>query len=141
MAGVAASRGLSVHDLTDHSDVRGSSFSVPPELLRWLGRLEDVSEMTLRAGHVRGNHYHRQRHELLIVRYTDRWSLHWDSGEGTARRRRDFAGAGGVVVAVPPLASHAIRNDGDELLHLTALADGPYDPDRPDVVRRVVVDH
>jgi hypothetical protein len=32
---------------------------------------------------VRGNHFHIVRNEILLVMSADRWSLHWDSGEGT----------------------------------------------------------
>lgn len=130
--------GLSVHELSDDGDVRGSSFSVPPAFLAGFD-VRDAVLMTVRTGHVRGNHYHRSRNELLIVLYADRWSLHWDTGEGTARRFRHFAGAGGVVIAVPPFASHAIRNDGSEDLRVLAMADRAYDRRHPDVVRRVVV--
>ncbi|MFE9692833.1 hypothetical protein [Micromonospora sp. NPDC005806] len=45
-----------------------------------------------------------------------------------------------VVVLVPALVSHAIRNDDAEYLHLVAISDAPYLVDTPDAHRRAVSD-
>jgi predicted RNase H-like nuclease len=72
----------------------------------------------LRSGGVRGNYFHRHTHEEIVVLYTDRWTLLFDSGEGTAVEERAFSGAGAVRIEIDPLSAHAIRNDGAAELHL-----------------------
>jgi hypothetical protein len=62
--------------LEDGGDGRGSSFFLPHRWLGVLDALEDVHISTLRPDHVRGNHYHVGRRELIVVLSTDRWSLH-----------------------------------------------------------------
>ena len=130
---------LAVEILKDTGDERGRSFPVNIESIVEHFRLRDAHIATLVPGRVRGNHYHVGRDELLLITYTDAWSLHWDSGADTPIQRRRFDGSGAVVVAVPPHCSHAIRNDGRDVLYLTGLSTHPYDPARPDAIVRNVV--
>lgn len=121
------------------SDARGSSFSIPPGQLEFLGGACDMHVASIRPGHVRGNHFHAERRELIVVVHEDRWSLHWDRGPDTEVRSQAFSGAGAVAITVPPRAAHAIRNDGEELLWLVATTDAVFDPANPDSHPRRVV--
>jgi predicted RNase H-like nuclease len=105
--------------LSPRTDARGSSFPVdlPAETF------EECHVATLRAGGVRGNHFHTRRHELLIVVYAGRWTLLWDDGEGTPVQSRTFDGAGAVLVEAEPMTAHAVRNDGVADLQLFVLGD------------------
>lgn len=129
---------LTFLELTDSGDERGSSFPVPGTWLAGTFPLRDGHVTTLLPGYIRGNHFHRTRNEILIVMSEDRWSLHWDTGEGTACQYQQFEGRGTVVIRVGPHASHAIRNDGSVLLHLVGLSDDLYDPAVPDTFPREV---
>jgi len=110
-------------------DPRGASFSLQPAQLDFLGTARDIHVASVLPGHVRGEHYHAERRELIVVIHEDDFSLHWDDGPATEVSRRTFAGAGVVAITVMPLAAHAIRN----------ASDGPYDERRPDAHRRPVV--
>jgi dTDP-4-dehydrorhamnose 3,5-epimerase-like enzyme len=130
---------LRVIVLKDSGDHRGSSFPVPAECFEGGFTVRDAHLSTLMPGHVRGNHFHVARRETLLVMSGDRWSLHWDSGEGTQVMDRIFDGSSAVVVQVPPHISHALRNDGNMPLHIVGLTDGPYDPAAPDAFSRRVI--
>lgn len=132
-------QGVCVDVLTDSGDARGSSFPLPAALLDRIGPVRDAHIATLVPRGVRGNHFHRARRELLVVVHTGAWSLHWDSGDDTPVESRRFTGSGAVLVTVPPLAAHAVRNDGAEELLILGLSDGPYDPSSPDAYPRDVV--
>jgi uncharacterized cupin superfamily protein len=121
-------------------DARGASFALAAEQLGFLGPLRDVHVASILPGHVRGQHYHAERRELIVVIHEDDFSLHWDEGAGTAARERAFAGAGVVAITVEPHAAHALRNDGTRTLWLLAASDAPYDPRRPDAHPRSVLD-
>jgi dTDP-4-dehydrorhamnose 3,5-epimerase-like enzyme len=99
----------------------------------------DVHLTTLVPHAVRGNHFHKHRRELLVVQYGGPWSVYWDAGEGTVTRGRPFEGQGAVLLDVPPLISHAVRNDGPVELHIIGLCDRSYDPTAPDAHFREVV--
>lgn len=87
---------------------------------------------TLKPGGVRGNYFHRTTLTRLTVLYTDRWTLLFDSGEGTAVESRAFSGSGAVRVEIDPLAAHAIQNDGATDLHI--IATGSADDRQPRVL-------
>lgn len=129
---------LRVTVLKDSGDGRGSSFPVPDGCFAGGFPVRDAHLSTLMPGHVRGDHFHVARHEILLVMSVDRWSLHWDSGDGTRVDVRLFDGPGAVVIRVPPHASHAIRNDGSAPLQIVGLTDGPYDAAAPDAYPRQV---
>src|SRR6185503_14404851 len=73
---------------------------------------------TLRSGLVRGNYFHPASSESIVVLYSDRWTLLFDSGEGTPVETRTFTGSGAVQIEIEPRSAHAIRNDGTSDLHL-----------------------
>jgi len=133
-----AGSGLRVTVLKDSGDDRGGSFPVPDWCFEGGFTVRDAHLSTLLPGHIRGNHFHVARHEVLLVMSADRWSLHWDNGIGTPIEVQIFNGTSAVVIQVPPHSSHAIRNDGSLPLHIAGLTDGPYDPTAPDAYLRPV---
>jgi len=125
--------------LEDHGDRRGFSYSLQAQQFSFLGSVKDVHFSMTLPGHIRGNHFHRVRKEVLVVRHEDSWTLAWDRGEATACELRRFEGAGTVIVEIEPLASHAVRNDGRQPLLIFAMTTGLYDPAKPDAYGRIVL--
>jgi UDP-2-acetamido-2,6-beta-L-arabino-hexul-4-ose reductase len=128
-----------VIELEDRGDQRGSSCTLQERHFSFLGSVVDVHFSTTLPGHIRGNHFHRLRKEVLVVRFEDSWTLAWDQGEGSVPEIRRFDGAGTVVVEIEPLASHAVRNDGQQPLLIFAMTNGLYDPANPDSYSRIVL--
>jgi dTDP-4-dehydrorhamnose 3,5-epimerase-like enzyme len=114
-------------ELKNHGDARGFSFTAPPEALEYVGRAADVHLASTAPRAVRGNHYHRKGRMAIVVLPGSRWSFHWDEGEGTKSQHRVFNGSGAILILVAPGASHAIRNDGDSMLWMTAISSEAYD--------------
>lgn len=108
-----------VTPLDARTDVRGSSFGVEVPF----ASIGECHVATMRPGSVRGNHFHRHRRELLVVLYSDRWTLLWDEGENTNVESRTFEGAGAVLMEADPLCAHAVRNDGSRELQIFVLGD------------------
>lgn len=128
---------VGIFTLSDSGDLRGSSFPVPVAWARFLPSTVDLHATTLRPGHVRGNHYHRNRREVIIVIHRSGWTLHWDRGPGTDAEARVFHGPGAVLLTVDPGAAHAIENSGAEELVTLGITDGVYDP--ADTVRKELI--
>jgi hypothetical protein len=126
---------IQVLSLVDGGDERGVSLSIPVQHQSLIGTIRDVHIACIKPTYIRGNHYHGSRGELIAVIYRDRWSLHWDTGAGTARQKRTFDGS--VLVSPPPNWSHAVRNDGAEDLWLYIASDGAL---VDDTIRRIVTD-
>ncbi len=128
---------VQIQELSNTGDVRGFSFTAPAEALAFVGRMLDVHLASTKPGAVRGNHYHLRRREAIVVLPGSKWSLHWDEGDGSSAQHRRFDGSVAVLVLVSPGASHAVRNDGDRDLWLTAISSESYDP-AESVARKVV---
>lgn len=122
--------------LDNGGDTRGSSFVPPPECLEFIGTIRDMHIATILPGAVRGNHYHQQHREVIVVVHADHWSFHWDLGPDSEIHRERFSGAGAVMIEIAPLASHAIRNDGAAELYIVGFSDAPFDVRLPDSHRR-----
>jgi dTDP-4-dehydrorhamnose 3,5-epimerase-like enzyme len=119
-----------ITQLPDSSDDRGMSFSLPTGTIADLS-IRDVHIAAIRPGHVRGNHYHTKKIELITVVYNDEWSLHWDTGVGTPITSRKFNGSGAISIFFPLLWSHAVRNDGAKDIWLFNVTDLAFDPSLP----------
>ena len=127
---------IDVFVLKDFGDQRGSSFTVPAEVLAFLGRVADVHIATVVPGSVRGNHFHLRRKEAIVVVHRAEWTLHWDDGECTAVSRRDFKEAGAEVILVDPSHAHAVQNTGPEPLLIAAFSSEAYEPNET-VARKI----
>jgi oxalate decarboxylase/phosphoglucose isomerase-like protein (cupin superfamily) len=123
--------------LQDLGDQRGSSFTVPAEVLAFLGRVADVHVASVIAGAVRGNHFHLRRKEAIVVIHRTEWTLHWDDGASTAVSSQRFPGAGAEVILVDSGHAHAVQNTGLKDLLITAFSSEEYEPSET-VPRKVV---
>lgn len=128
-----------ITSIPDSGDERGCSFSIPDAWNRYLSALADLHVTTIHPGHVRGNHYHVRRKEILIVIHRDQWSFHWDSGAGTEVHQQSFRGTGAALIEISPLVSHAVVNTGQRDLLVAGMSDTRYNPQRPDAYPRPVV--
>jgi predicted RNase H-like nuclease len=108
-----------VTQLAARTDLRGSSFGIEVPF----ASVGECHVATIRPGAVRGNHFHLKRREVLIVLFSDRWTLLWDEGENTPVQSRAFEGSGAVLMDADPLCAHAVRNDGARDLQIFVLGD------------------
>lgn len=113
--------GVRITELDARRDARGSAFGVPLPF----ANIGECHIATIRPAAVRGNHFHARRREVLVVLYTDRWTLAWDDGQ------RAFEGSGAVLVEIEPLTAHAVRNDGSADLQILSMGDVVEDEHHP----------
>ena len=129
---------VEIQQLSSQNDGRGWSCPLGDILVRALSAPKDAHLATIEGMHIRGNHFHN-RSEVLVVLFRGAWTFAWDNGEGTLPASRSFVDEGAVMIHVPPLASHAIRNDSELPLILLSASDGIYCPANPDAQRRIVL--
>ena len=87
-------------------------------------------------GCIRGNHYHKQGHEIAVVlgpalfRYREAGAIRdLQIPHGQAYRLR-----------IPPGVSHAFQNPGEVPMVIIAFNTVVHDPAHPDVVRDVLIE-
>jgi UDP-2-acetamido-2,6-beta-L-arabino-hexul-4-ose reductase len=116
------------------ADPRGDVFE--PLDAAGLAGQRNVHVVWTAPGHVRGNHFHRQGHEISAVR-----------GPALARYR---AGEELTEVEIPagevwrftfpPAVVHAFKNTGTGPMIIVSFNTTLHDPDQPDVVRESLFD-
>lgn len=126
--------------LEDKGDQRGSTFNIPPKLLKFIVKVKNIHVTTLRSGHIRGNHYHSQQCEMLIILHEDNWMFCWDNGKDTQVQNRYFSGQGAVLIEIEPFVSHAIKNVGKKELHIVAITDREYNPLNLDSSKNIIAE-
>lgn len=122
------------------ADERGESFSLPDEVINFIGTPTDVHVTTVRPTKIRGNHFHPTHREALVIFYQDAWSLHWDNGEGSQPAHNYYEGSGVVAFTAPPGTAHAVRNDGAKDLWIAGYSGSGYTGSAAQLSRRKVTD-
>ena len=126
---------MRITQLPDNGDERGRSFSLDSLALSSIGPVRDLHATTLKPGHSRGNHYHLERDELILVLGEDQWTLRWeDQGHKVHERQIDSAGA--TLLRVDKGLSHAIDNTGRRDLTILAMSDRVFAPEDADSYAR-----
>ena len=89
-----------------------------------------------RPGGVRGNHYHEHGTEIMTVLGPALVRLRDEEG---VRDHRVSEGQA-MRFTIPPRVAHAILNTGTAMGLIVSFNSWRHDPDRPDVVREVLID-
>ena len=109
--------------------------------------VEPVAEETIRSqrnvhvvftepGHVRGNHYHEQTTEIVLVMGPALVRFQ----EGGATRDVQVPDGEALRFVFPPGIPHAIKNTGNRPAVLTSFDDRPHDRVKPDTIRAVLIE-
>ena len=115
------------------SDNRGVVFE--PIMAADFAALKNAHVVISNPGIVRGNHYHKVGHEIIVVmgpalvRYQDGDRLREVDVPARAVYRFDF----------PPGIAHALKNTGTKPNLLVAFNTVVHDPDRPDTVAEILI--
>lgn len=131
--------GVKVTQVKLHKDERGWLAEIlRQEQLEGATSFGQFLVTTACPGVVKGNHYHRRKKEWFCV----------IKGRGLLRLEDNLTGAwqelylgdGNLVtVMIPPEVTHAIRNEGQEMLYLLVYAEEPFDPQDPDTFARKIL--
>ena len=121
---------LSIRCLKGSSDARGESFYLPKEVFDYLGSINEMHYVTIKPGAVRGNHYHRDRREVMFLYYADQWEFAWRRVDNPLVDKQIFAGSGGVIIKIDPCVVHAVKNTGNQLLRVICCSNRQLSSDQ-----------
>jgi dTDP-4-dehydrorhamnose 3,5-epimerase-like enzyme len=124
-----------IYPLTNYGDDRGFCFTIPAQAFDFLGHVQEMHVVQLLPGAIRGNHYHQQRKEALIVFYEDEWLLAWQKPNEGDAQQQIFSGQGAVLITLEPNTIHALKNTGHQ--NITAISCSNLNV--MDTVRQVLV--
>jgi len=128
---------LIFHNLNDkiNRDHRGwvaNPFIIPDFPLEY-GHLHTVS---LDAGIVRGNHFHRKCREWLFI-FGGAYSVHWRDDE-TIQSKHVESGEY-YTIEIPPGLVHAVRNESEAVIYLISYQNAGIAEVRADTIPVVLI--
>ena len=108
--------------LENYGDKRGALYNVPDTDLLFLDKIQNIHLGKIQPNSIRGNHYHYQSKEMLIITYSDSWTLAWARKDSTEISKKEFTGSGAVLIKVNEEIAHSVKNNGDKDLEIVALS-------------------
>ncbi len=113
---------------------------IPEEAFEFLDGAMEMHITELKSGAVRGNHWHDNRNEVMVVQADSQWQFAWSEDKDTPPAETlSFAACEFAAILIPRLTCHAIRNCGEKPIWVAAIADGKYDGITPDTYARILL--
>lgn len=131
---------IKITTLENYGDTRGALYNISDADLQFLDNIQNIHFGKIRPNSIRGNHYHRQGKELLIITYSDVWTLAWAKKDAAEISTKKFAGSGSVLIKIKEGVAHTLKNDGDRDLELIALSNRRFSRISTDAFPRVLIE-
>jgi dTDP-4-dehydrorhamnose 3,5-epimerase-like enzyme len=131
---------IEIKTIENYGDARGDLYNISDADLQFLDRIQNIHFGKIHPNFVRGNHYHRQTKEMLIVSYSDAWTLAWAKQDTARISTQEFIGSGAVLIKINKGVAHALKNSGDEDLTLIALSSKRFSRENADAFTRILID-
>lgn len=130
---------IEITAIENYGDIRGDLYNVSDADLQFLDKIQNIHFGKIHPNAVRGNHYHRQTKEMLIISYSDAWTLAW-AGKDTAQiSTKEFTGSGAVLIKIKEGVAHTLKNNGDKDLELIALSNKRFFKENTDAFSRILI--
>ena len=127
---------IEIKKLENNGDKRGALYNISDTDMKFLDKVKNTHFGRISPGSIRGNHYHHQTKEMLIITYSDRWTLAWSEKDSTEVLKRKFAGSGAVLIKINEKTAHSVKNNGDKDLEIIALSNRIFPKENPDIFYR-----
>lgn len=99
--------------------------------------LHNIHLVEMQPGSIRGNHRHARQTEWIVVCGGPcRIVLH----TGDQKHEQVFLGPEPTMLTIRPGTAHAVKNESEHEVYLLCLTDQPYDFERPDVEKLLLIE-
>jgi dTDP-4-dehydrorhamnose 3,5-epimerase-like enzyme len=131
---------IEITAIENYGDARGALYNISDEDLQFLDRIQNIHFGKIHPNSIRGNHYHRQSKEMLIISYSDAWTLAWAKKDSAQISTKEFAGSGAVMIKINEGVAHTLKNNGDKDLELIALSSKGFSKENTDAFPRILIE-
>ena len=125
--------------LENYGDTRGALYNIPDSDLQFLDKIQNIHFGKIHPNSIRGNHYHHQSKEMLIITYLDTWTLAWARKNSNEISKKEFEGSGAVLIKVNEGVGHSVKNNGDKDLEIIALSDRIFSKEGSDTYSKILL--
>ena len=130
---------IEIIKLKNYGDTRGALYNIPDTDMQFLDKIQNIHFGKIRPNSIRGNHYHHQSKEMLIISYSDIWTLAWGKKDSTEISKKEFTGSGTVLIKVNEGVVHSVKNNGDKDLEIIALSNRIFSKESPDTFSKILL--
>jgi dTDP-4-dehydrorhamnose 3,5-epimerase-like enzyme len=130
---------IEITKLENYSDTRGALYNIPDTDMQFLDKIQNIHFGKICPGSIRGNHYHHQSKEMLIIGYLDTWTLAWAKKDSDEISKKEFTESGAVLVKINEGVVHSVKNNGDKELEIIALSNRIFSKENPDTISRILL--
>ena len=127
---------IEIIKLENYGDIRGALYNISDSDMQFLDKIKNIHFGKICPGSIRGNHYHHQSKEMLIISYLDTWTLAWAKKDSDEISKKEFTGSGAVLVKVNEGVVHSVKNNGNKDLEIIALSNRIFSKENPDTFYR-----
>ena len=125
--------------LENYGDTRGALYNIPDSDLQFLDKIQNIHFGIIHPNSIRGNHYHHQSKEMLIITYLDAWTLAWAKKDSDEISKKKFTGSGAVLIKVNEGVGHSVKNNSDKDLEIIALSDRIFSKEGSDTYSKILL--
>ena len=130
---------IEIISLEDYGDIRGALFNVSEGDIVFLDKIQNIHFGKIHPNSIRGNHFHDQRKEILIIAYSDRWTLAWAKKDSSETTEKNFKGSGAVLIKMNSEIAHTVKNDGKKDLEIISLSNRIFSKENPDTFSKILM--
>jgi len=130
---------IEIIELQNCGDTRGALYNILDTDMQFIDRIQNIHFGKISPGSIRGNHYHHQSKEMLIITYSDTWRLAWEEKDSAEISEKEFTGYGAVLIKINEGISHSVKNTGDRDLEIIALSNRIFSKEDPDTFTRILL--
>ena len=130
---------IEIIELQNCGDKRGVLYNIPDTDMKFLDMIKNTHFGRISPGAIRGNHYHGQTKEILIISYSDIWTLVWAKKDSAEISKKEFIGSGAVLIKINEEIAHSVENNGEKDLEIIALSNRIFSKEDPDSFTRIIL--
>jgi dTDP-4-dehydrorhamnose 3,5-epimerase-like enzyme len=134
-----AMQNIEIIKLQNYGDKRGVLYNISDTDMQFLDKIKNTHFGKISSGSIRGNHYHHQTKEMLIITYSDIWTLAWAGKDSTEISKKEFKGSGAVLIKIDEEVAHSVKNNGSKDLEIIALSNRVFPKENPDTFSMVLL--
>jgi dTDP-4-dehydrorhamnose 3,5-epimerase-like enzyme len=132
-------KNIEIIKLKNYGDTRGALYNISDSDLQFLDKIQNIHFGKIRPNSIRGNHYHHQSKEVLIITYSDTWTLAWAKKDSDEISKKKFTGSGAVLIKVNEGVGHSVKNNGGKDLEIIALSDRIFSKESSDTDSKILL--
>jgi dTDP-4-dehydrorhamnose 3,5-epimerase-like enzyme len=130
---------IEITKLKNYGDIRGVLYNISDSDMQFLDKIQNIHFGKIHPNSIRGNHYHHQSKEMLIIGYLDTWTLAWGKKDSIEISKKEFTGSGAVLIKVNEGVVHSVKNNGNEDLEIIALSNRMFSKESSDTYSKILL--